>query len=128
VSRVDAAAAAVPPVFLWDPERGDLVVLPSAEDAARRSGPWQEPGAILAYDAEGRRIAFAVEVRTTRLLGLFARRREVVVVAGVEREPAHAEDLRRALVASLARRGAPRADLDVATLGELASRAVAALR
>jgi hypothetical protein len=119
---------AVPPIFVWDPARRDLVAVASLDDASRRVAPWQEVGAMVAYDAEGRRVAFAVESRVTRLLRLWPRRRERVVVADVELEPSHAEDLRRALVTALARRGGDRSLLSLIALGELTARAAAVLR
>jgi hypothetical protein len=114
---------ATPPVFLFDPEAGDLLAFGSAEAAARHLRAWQEVGALAAYDARGRRVAFAVARRPGRLLGVFPVTREVVVVAEVEAEPSHAADLSRALVASLARGGSPRAELERLPLDALVSRA-----
>jgi hypothetical protein len=118
-----APAAATPPVFLFDPEAGDLVAFGSAEAAARHLQAWQEVGALAAYDARGRRIGFAVARRRERFLGILPLTREVVVVASVEEEPSHAADLARALVVSLARGGTPRAELERLPLGELVRRA-----
>jgi hypothetical protein len=112
----------VPPVLLWDPEAGDLLAFASAEAAAAHLAPWQEVGAVVAYDAEGRRVAFAVERRRMRLLRIFPVAREVVVVGEVESAPGHASDLRRALVAALVRRGGDRAALEALALAELVER------
>ncbi|HET9597996.1 MAG TPA: hypothetical protein VFP65_20580, partial [Anaeromyxobacteraceae bacterium] len=72
------------PVFLRDPERGALLAFGSADAAARHLRPWQEVGGVAAWDADGRRLAFAVARRRERLLGLWPRWREVVVAGGVE--------------------------------------------
>ncbi len=122
------SASAVAPVFLWDPEAGDLVAFESAEDAARHLQPWQEVCSLAAYDAEGRSIGFAVERRLRRLLGFIPAGGDVVVVGEVEREPTHARDLRRALVASLARRGAGGGALERRSLPELVRMAASAKR
>ena len=123
-----ASAAVVAPVFLWDPEARDLLAFQSADAAARHLKPWQEVGMLAAYDAEGRRIGFAVERRARLLLGLIpvAHGKEVVVVGEVEREPRHARDLRRAIVASLARRGTDDGVLCGRSLPELVEMAVSA--
>ena len=125
-SAAMASAAVVAPVFLWDPEARDLLSFQSAAAAARHLKPWQEVGMLAAYDAEGRRIAFAVERRERLLLGFIPVGREVVVVREVEREPRHASDLRRAIVASLARRGTEGGVLDGRSLPDLVEMAVSA--
>ena len=121
-----ASAAVVAPVFLWDPEARDLLAFQSAEAAARHLKPWQEVGMLAACDAEGRRIGFAVERRARLLLGLIPVAKEVVVVGEVERKPRHARDLRRAIVASLARRGTDDGVLCGRSLPELVEMAVSA--
>jgi hypothetical protein len=83
-------------------------------------------GSIAAYDAEGRRVAFAVERRRMRLLRIFAVDREVVTIGEVEPTPGHAVDLHRALVAALVRRGGDRAALEAQPLAELVGRCYAA--
>jgi hypothetical protein len=103
---------AVAPVFLWDARREALLAFGSAGLAAAHLEPWQEVGSAAAWDAEGRRIAFAVELRPRRVLGLRLGDREVVVVAQVEDSPAGARELRAALLAALARRGGERAALE----------------
>jgi hypothetical protein len=123
-----ASPALVAPVFLWDPEARDLLVFESAEAAARHLEPWQEVGTLAAYDAEGRRIGFAVERRSRLLLGLIPAAKEVVVVGEVEREPRHAGDLRRAIVASLARRGTDGEVLEGRSLPDLVTMAASARR
>ncbi len=123
-----ASPAVVAPVFLWDPEAQDLLAFESVEAAARHLQPWQEVGMLAAYDAEGRRIAFALERRSRLLLGLIPASKEVVVVGDVEREPGHAGDLRRAIVASLARRGTGGEALDGRSLPDLVAMAAGARR
>jgi hypothetical protein len=119
-----ALVGATPPVFLFDPEAGDLMAFDSAEAAARHLRAWQEVETLAAYDARGRRVAFAVARQRERLLGILPLTREVVVVAGVEGEPSHESDLARALVVSLARGGTtPRAELERLPLAELVRRA-----
>jgi hypothetical protein len=124
---VAAPDDATPPVFLFDPEVGALVAFDSADAAARHLRAWQEVGALAAYDARGRRVAFAVAQRRERLLGVVPVTREVVIVAGVDAEPSHAADLSRALVASLARAGTPREELEGLPLAELVRRAAGGL-
>jgi hypothetical protein len=77
-----------------------------------------------AWDSQGRRITFAVEQRRHLLLGLLPVRREVIVVVDVEAAPAHADELKRALIASLARCGGEPVSLERAALAELVKRAV----
>jgi len=112
-----------PPLFVWSPDAGDLLHFDSAEAAARGLGAWQEANLLPAWDSQGRRITFAVEQRRRLLLGLLPVRREIIVVADVECAPAHADELRRALIASLARRGLDRESLERAALAELVRRA-----
>jgi hypothetical protein len=119
------AEAIVPPVFLWDPRQGRLLAFASAAAAAGHLRAWQEVGAVVAYDAEGRDLRFGVERRRRRLLGLIPFERELVVVNAAEREPSHAEALRAALVVSLAGEGAPRAALAGLPLEDLVQRAAA---
>ena len=109
---------------MWSPEAGDLLRFDSAEAAARGLGAWQEANLLPAWDSQGRRITLAVEQRRRLLLGLLPVRREVVVVAEVEAVPAHADELRRALIASLARQGGDPASLERAALAELVRRTV----
>jgi hypothetical protein len=118
---------AVPPIFLWDARAGELRAFASAAEAARHLAPWQEVGSAVAYDAEGRELAFAVELRARRILGVPAGRREVVVVRGVEAEPGHARELRAALVAALERAGAARAAVDDRPLAALVAEAARCL-
>lgn len=115
-----------PPVFLRDPASGELLAFASGDAAARHLAPWQEVGAVAAYDATGARIAFAVELRGGRLAALLRMRREVVVVASVERDAAGAEELRRALAAALA--GGDRAAMKELPLEELVARGAERLR
>lgn len=77
-----------------------------------------------AWDSRGRRVTFAVEQHRSLLLGLLPVHREVVVVVDVEAAPAHADELKRALIASLARRGGDPVSLERAALAELVKRAV----
>ena len=100
-------ATPVPPVFLRDPARGELLAFPSAEAAAGHLRPWQEVGGVAAWDAEGRRIGFGVDRVRARILGIVPRWREVVVPSEVEGAPDHAAELRAALVAALAAGGEP---------------------
>jgi hypothetical protein len=111
---------ATPPIFAWDAAASALLVFGSADEAARRLGAWREPGLVIAWDAEGRLLRFTLARRRVRLAGILPVERDVLVPAGLERDPAHAEDLRRALVASLSR-GDParRAALEAAPLAEL---------
>ena len=125
--RVTSVDAFTPPVFLWEPQRGAPVAVPSPQAAARRLRPWQEVATVAAYDATGRRVSFSVARRRGRLLGILPRWRDVVVVAGVEPSAAHAADLRRGLVAALAPRWGERAALEALPLDDLVARASAAL-
>ncbi len=77
-----------------------------------------------AWDSQGHRITFAVERRRRLLLGLLPVRREVVVLEDMEAAPAHADELKLALIASLARRGGDPVSLKQAALAELVKRAV----
>jgi hypothetical protein len=108
------------PVFLRDPEEGVLLAFASSDAAARHLRPWQEVSAVAAWDAEGRRVAFALVRRRERLLGVLPRWREVVVASA---EPAAdgAAELRAALRAVLAAAG--EAPPDGLPLAELAARA-----
>jgi len=108
-------------VFLRDPERGALLAFPSAEAAARHLRPWQEVGAVAAWDAEGRRLAFAVERRRERLFRIVPRWREVVVAREAEAHPHGAAELRAALVAAL--HAAGQEAVDGLPLADLAARA-----
>jgi len=117
------AEASVPPVFMWDPRAGRLLAFGSGAAAAAHLRPWQEVGSVVAYDAEGRDIRFGVLVRRRRLLRLVPVSSEVVVVSAVEREPSHAEDLRAALMGSLASAEVERARLAALPLAELVRRA-----
>jgi hypothetical protein len=116
-----------PPVFLRDPASGELLAFASGDAAARHLAAWQEVGAVAAYDASGARVTFAVGQRGGALLSLLRIRREVVTVAGVERDAAGPEELRRALVVALAPSG-ERASLEELSLGELVSRGAERLR
>jgi hypothetical protein len=110
-------------VFLRDPERGALLAFASADGAARHLRPWQEVGAVAAWDAEGRRVSFAVVRRRERLLGVLPLRREVVVAQAVEPAPGGAAELRAALLAALAAAGdAPLQGLSLAELSARAAR------
>lgn len=120
----DPLRTLIPPLFVWSPDAGDLLHFDSAEAAVRGLGAWQEANLLPAWDSQGRRITFAVEQRRRLLLWLLPVRREVIVVADVEAAPAHTDELKRALIASLARRGMDRESLERAALAELVSRAV----
>ncbi len=69
-----------------------------------------------------------MERRPRLLLGLIPAGKEVVVVGEVEREPRHAGDLRRAIVASLARRGTDGEVLEGRSLPDLVTMAARARR
>jgi hypothetical protein len=114
----------MPPLFIWSPDAGDLLCFESAEAATRGLGAWQEVNVLPAWDSQGRRITFAVEQRRRLLLGVLPVRREVVVLEHMETAPAHADELKRALIASLARRGEDPVSLEQAALAELVKRAV----
>ena len=120
----DPLRTLMPPLFVWSPDAGDLLRFDSAEAAVRGLGAWQEANLLPAWDSQGRRITFAVEQRRRLLLWLLPVRREVIVVADVETAPGHADELKRALIASLARRGMDRESLERAALAELVCRAV----
>jgi hypothetical protein len=112
----------VPPLFLRDPQRRELLAFPSAEAAAGHLRPWQEVGGVAAWDAEGRRIGFGLDRVRARVLGIVPRWREVVVLREVEGAPDHAAELRAALVAALAATGEPAQGTALA-LSELVRRA-----
>lgn len=94
------------PVFLWDPDARVLLTFATVEDATRHLRPWQEVGMVPAYDAEGRRLTFAVARRGGLLARFFPSAAEMVVLSAVETEPDGAEELRSALETRLGLRGA----------------------
>lgn len=114
----------IPPLFVWSPDAGDLLCFDSAEAATRGLCAWQEVNMLPAWDSQGRRITFGVEQRRRLLVGVLPVRREVVVLEDMEAEPAHADELKLALIASLARRGGDSVSLEQAALAELVKRAV----
>ncbi len=107
------------PVFVFLPDRGELVAYASEDVAAAELSPWQEVGGIAAWNAGGGLVRFEVIRQRRRVLGVFHRGRDVVRVAEVERGGEHAEELRSALLASLERSGLDRGALERTTLSEL---------
>lgn len=110
----------IPPVFVWDPEKRELLAFETLASALAHLRPWQEVGILPAYDAEGRRLSFAVAPKPGRLAKLFPSAAEKVVLSGLESGTEGASELHAALVTKLAEGEAGRhAALEARPLAEL---------